>query len=112
MTIEKATEILQELWRYKETDKYIEAEIRLALDIAIQTLKKRPRFILHSDGKIEQIIEPCGDVLDKIRDEICDIDDEIVLNPDSFWERKAYVRFSEVINIIDKYKTESEVNNG
>ena len=108
MTEEKAIVILQELWRYKETDKYTESEIRLALDIAIQTLKKRPRFILHSDGKIEQIIEPCGDVLDKIRDEICDIDDEIVLNPDSFWERKVYVRFSEVINIIDKYKTESE----
>ena len=67
---------------------------------------------MRSDGKIEQIIEPCGDVLDKIRDEICDIDDEIVLNPDSFWERKVYVRFSEVINIIDKYKTESEANNG
>lgn len=49
-----------------------------------------------------------NDVLDKIKDEICDIDDEIVLNPDSFYGRKAYVRFSDVINIIDKYKTESE----
>ena len=47
-------------------------------------------------------------VLDKIRDEICDIDDETVLNPDSFYERKVYVRFSKVIDIIDKYKTESE----
>lgn len=112
MTIEKAIEILQELWRYKETDKYREAEIRQALDVAIQTLKNQPRFILHSDGKIEQIIEPCDDVLDKIRDEICDIDDEIVLNPDSFYERKVYVRFSKVIDIIDKYKTESEANNG
>lgn len=45
MTIEKTTEILQELWRYKKTDKYTESEIRLALDIAIQTLKKRPRFM-------------------------------------------------------------------
>ena len=108
MTIKKAIEILQELWRYKKTDKYTEAEIRLALDVAIQTLKNQPRFLLHSDGKIEQIIEPCDDVLGKIRDEVCDIDDEIVLNPDSFYERKAYVRFSEVINIIDKYKTESE----
>lgn len=49
-----------------------------------------------------------NDVLDKIRDEICDIDDETVLNPDSFYERKVYVRFSKVIDIIDKYKTESE----
>ena len=55
-----------------------------------------------SDAKI------CDDLLDKIRDEVCDIDDEIVLNPDSFYERKVYVRFSEVINIINKYKTESE----
>lgn len=49
-----------------------------------------------------------NDVLDKIKDEVGDIDDEIVLNPDSFYERKIYVRFSEVISIIDKYKTESE----
>ena len=49
-----------------------------------------------------------NDVLDKIKDEICDIDDEIVLNPDSFYERKAYIRLSNVITIIDKYKTESE----
>ena len=48
------------------------------------------------------------DVLDKIRDEVCDIDDEIVLNPDSFYERKVFVRFSKVIEIIDKYKAESE----
>lgn len=108
MTIEKAIEILQELWRYKETDKYTEAEIRQALEMAIKALENKPRFILHSDGKIEQIIEPCDDVLDKIRDEICDIDDEIVLNPDSFYERKVYVRFSEVISIIDKHKKESE----
>ena len=47
-----------------------------------------------------------GDVLDKIRDEVCDIDDEIVLNPDSLYERKAYVRFSKVIDIIDKYRGE------
>lgn len=83
-----------------------------ALDIAIKALENKPRFILHSDGKIEQIIESCGDMLDNIRDEICNIDDEIVLNPDSFYERKVYVRFSKVIDIIDKYKTESEVNNG
>ena len=55
-----------------------------------------------SDAKI------CDDLLDKIRDEICDIDDEIVLNPDSFYDRKVYVRFSKVINIIDKHKAERE----
>lgn len=107
MTREETIEILQELWRYKETDKYTESEIRLALDIAIQTLKNQTKSFLQSRGRIERI-EPCGDVLDKIRDEICDIDDETVLNPDSFFERKVYVRFSKVIDIIDKYKTESE----
>ena len=48
------------------------------------------------------------DVLDKIIDEVCDIDDEIVLNPDSLFERKAYVRLNKVFDIIDKYKAESE----
>ena len=48
------------------------------------------------------------DVLDKILDEIvCDIDDEIVLNPDSL-ECKRYVRLIKVIDIIDKYKAEDE----
>ncbi len=107
-TTEETIEILQELWRYKKTDKYTESEIRQALEMAIKALENKPRFILHSDGKIEQIIEPCDVVLDKIKDEIFDIDDETVLNPDSFYERKVYVRRSEVINIIDKYKTESE----
>lgn len=107
MTGKETVEILQELWRYKETDKYTESEIRLALDIAIQTLKNQPRFILQSCGRIEKI-EPWGNVLDQIRDEVCDIEDETVLNPDSFYERKVYVRLSKVIEIIDKYKTESE----
>lgn len=49
-----------------------------------------------------------NDVLDKIRDEVCNIDDEIVLNPDSFYERKTYIRLGNVIDIINKYKTESE----
>lgn len=79
-----------------------------AFNMAKMALENKPRFILHSDGKIEQIIEPCDVVLDKIKDEIFDIDDEIVLNPDSFYERKAYIRLNNVINIIDKYKTESE----
>lgn len=65
-------------------------EIVNALEMAIEVLKQ----------------ESCEDVLDKIRDEVCDIDDEIVLNPDSFYERKVYVRFSKVIDIIDKYRKE------
>lgn len=65
MTEEKTIEILQELWRYKETDKYTEAEIRQALDTAIKALDNKPKFLLHSDGKIEQIIEPCGDAVSR-----------------------------------------------
>ena len=47
------------------------------------------------------------DVLDKILDEIRDIDDKIVLNPNSL-ECKRYVRVIKVIDIIDKYKAEDE----
>lgn len=47
-------------------------------------------------------------MLDKILDEVCGIDDKIVLNPDSLFERKSYVRLSNVMDIIDKYKAESE----
>lgn len=47
-------------------------------------------------------------ILDKILDEVCDIDDEIVLNSDSLFERKAYVRLNKVMDIIDKYKSELE----
>ena len=105
MTREEAIEVLKDIYNYTRFDTYTTNEART---MAIKALENKPRFILHSDGKIEQIIEPCGDLLDKIREEICDIDDEIVLNPDSFYERKVYVRFSEVINIIDKHKKESE----
>lgn len=41
MTKEKSIEIIQELWRYKETDKYIETEIRQALDMAIEALAQK-----------------------------------------------------------------------
>ncbi len=66
--------------------------------------------ITNSEGKNleEMILEmPSVEVLDKIMDEVCDIDDEIVLNPDSVFERKAYVRLSKVMDIIDKYKAET-----
>jgi len=52
----------------------------------------------------------CGreKVLDKIFNEVYDIDDDIVLNPDSVFDRKAYVRLIKVLDIIDKYRVESE----
>lgn len=48
-----------------------------------------------------------NDVLDKIFGEVCDIDDDIVVNPDSL-ECKRYVRLIKVMDIIDKYRGESE----
>lgn len=38
MTLDKAIEILKELWRYSETDKYTDSQIRGALDLAIKVL--------------------------------------------------------------------------
>ena len=106
MTREEAIDLLDNLIGMVNDNH--DSDYDTALKMAIKALENKPRFILHSDGKIEQIIEPCDVVLDKIKDEIFDIDDEIVLNPDSFYERKVYVRLSKVIDIIDKYKTESE----
>lgn len=63
----------------------------------------KERLTVYACKTLEQ-----ANLLDKISAEVCEIDDEIVLNPDSFYERKAYVRFSEVINIIDKHRKESE----
>ena len=39
MTNEKAIEILKELWRYSNTDKYSESEIRKAINIAINAVE-------------------------------------------------------------------------
>lgn len=74
-----------------------------ALDIAVKALENKPRFILHSDGTIEQIIEPCGNLLDKIRAEIEQVAEE---------EREHDKRWAQglkyALTIIDKQKIESE----
>ena len=108
MTREEAIKELIRAFDVLDNSCHMDNRRKEAFNMAKMALENKPRFILHSDGKIEQIIEPCDGVLDKIRDEIFDIDDETVLNPDSFYERKVYVRRSNVIDIIDKYKTESE----
>lgn len=71
----------------------------VALNMAIQALESQPRFLVHSDGKIEQIIETCDDVLDKIRAEIKALTDGA--EPEHIWN-------VEVFEIIDKYRKESE----
>mgnify|MGYP007122049198 CR=1 FL=1 len=35
------------------------------LDLAAKALENKPRFLVHSDGKIEQIIEPCDDAVSR-----------------------------------------------
>lgn len=37
----------------------------VALNMAIQALESQPRFLVHSDGRIEQIIEPCEDAVSR-----------------------------------------------
>ena len=106
MTRAESIEILKELWRYKHTEKYAENEIREALEIAINSLKvdemyqleyeKADEFIPKSvieDIKVEQ--EP---ILDKIRAEIIEL------------RSRQNVGVLECLDIIDKYKSESEDN--
>lgn len=73
------------------------------LDLAAKALENKPKFILHSDGKIEQIIEPCDDLLDKIKTEIEQVAEE---------EREHDKRWAQglkyALMIIDKQKIESE----
>jgi len=68
---------------------------------------------LMADGEIYDIDyqEPCKEqepILVKIRTEIADITDTVEINPESFWNKKLYVRYSDVLNIINKYRAESE----
>lgn len=46
-------------------------------------------------------------ILDKIIVEIADITDTVEINPESFWNTKLYVRYNDVLNIIDKYRAEN-----
>lgn len=40
-------------------------KIREAKRMAIKALENEPRFLVHSDGKIEQIIEPCDNCVSR-----------------------------------------------
>lgn len=63
MIREEAIEIIKAM----QTDNfnYEPEEIVEALDMAIEALKNQPRFIIHSDGTIEQIIEICEDCISR-----------------------------------------------
>ena len=85
MTRAEAIKVLQELWRYKDTDKYAEKEIRQALSIAINSLQideqydlmyeqaepNCPFYKIDEDGhglcKNHRVLEqePCGDAISR-----------------------------------------------
>lgn len=98
MTREEAIEVLKDIYNYTRFDTYTTNEART---MAIKALENKPRFILHSDGKIEQIIEPCGDVLDKIRV-------ELHATAEMHEDGDYYLRDKWIDEIIDMYKAESE----
>ena len=112
MTNEEAIAVLQKIKPTprradgKSTNHLLET---IALDMAIKALNQESKPMVEIDlySVIKQkYIE--RDVLDKIMDEVFDIDDEIVLNPDSLYERKAYVRLGDVMDIIEKYTKERD----
>lgn len=78
MTKETAILILENISIFQSPD----SNYRKALDMAINALKNQPKFIIHSDGTIQQIIEPCEDcisrkaAIDKMQ-ELEDEDDEM-----------------------------------
>ncbi len=47
-------------------------------------------------------------ILDVIAEKISNITDTIVTNPEEIFKRKTYVRYSEVIKIIDECRKEQE----
>lgn len=77
-------EILKDLWRYEHSE-YSEKDIRKALDIAIKALEREP-------------------VLDKIREEI---EQAYCIVRDDYDKGRNYGVYM-AIQIIDKYKLESE----
>jgi len=59
MTRSKAIEILLEVWRYKHSDKYTDKEVREAVDLAIDSLKR-------DDNLIEKVIESTTELTQNI----------------------------------------------
>ena len=61
MTREEAIRFLENMSIYQQPD----SDYRNALDMAIKALENQPKFIIHSDGTMEQIIEPCEDCISR-----------------------------------------------
>lgn len=62
MTREEAIKVIEIIEKRFIT---LDKEELQALDMAIKALESQPRFLVHSDGKIEQIIEPCDDCVSR-----------------------------------------------
>lgn len=46
--------------------------------------------------------------IDEIAEKIYGLTDTIVINPENIFQRKTYVRYADVMNIIDEYRKEQE----
>lgn len=101
MTREEAIKELIRAFDVLDNSCHMDNRRKEAFNMAKMALENKPRFILHSDGKIEQIIEPCDGVLDKIRV-------EIHATAEMHEDGDYYLRDKWIDEIIDKYKTESE----
>ena len=70
MTREEAIELLDNLIGMVEDNH--EADYDTAIKMAIKSLNQEPRFLIHSDGRIEQFIEPCDNCVSRqaVRDRL------------------------------------------
>ena len=85
LAAEETIKILQELWKYKETDKYTEAEIRQALEMAIKALKQEP---IDKSAMMHEIYMEGVNMSGEYQG--------------------CWVRFKNIEKIVDKYMAESE----
>jgi hypothetical protein len=86
MTREEAAEKLTSLWYFLTNNDYPKKDLD-ALKVAIKALEQEP-------------------ILDKIRAEIMDFEEELFHRPNTDYSDYSAVRYC--VEIIDKYKAESE----
>lgn len=81
--------------------------VNIVFKKVIIALVAKQRWLNHRKVRIKKLIKkaPTIDVLDKIRAEIMKLDD---INPDYPMDRTIHISRNEVLQIIDKYKAESE----
>ena len=70
-------------------------ENKQAFDMAIEALKNQPRFIIHSDGTIEQIIEICEDCIS--REAVLDAINKYIEKSQSRGTIDDFISFEELV---------------